>query len=148
MTKRPHFWTLPLTKLTHQEWEALCDGCGKCCLLKLEDEQSGDIAYTNIACRLFDAQTCRCGNYPLRKALVPGCVVLTPETLEQAVHWMPATCAYRLRYEDKPIPDWHPLLTGDQTSVAAAGHSMTGRTVAEYEVAEEDYEDHIMEDLS
>lgn len=147
MTKRPEFWTLPLDALTRPEWEALCDGCGKCCLLKLEDDD-GDIAYTDIACRLFDPDTCRCGNYAVRKQLVPGCVVLDAETLPEIAFWMPQTCAYRLRYEDKPIPDWHPLLTGDTGSVVMAGHSMTGRTVAEYEVDEEDYEDHIVEDLA
>lgn len=148
MTNRPNFWTLPLDALTRPEWEALCDGCGKCCLLKLEDEDTGGVAYTDIACRLFDPDTCRCGNYSLRKQLVPGCVVLDADTLPNIAHWMPQTCAYRLRHEDKPIPDWHPLITGETTSVAAAGHSMTGRTVAEYEVDEDDYEDHIVEDLS
>ncbi|WP_185803466.1 YcgN family cysteine cluster protein [Pontivivens nitratireducens] len=148
MTHRPKFWTLPLDALTRPEWEALCDGCGKCCLLKLEDEETGGVAYTDIACRLFDPATCRCGNYALRKQLVPGCVVLDAETLPQIAHWMPQTCAYRLRHEGKPIPDWHPLMTGDMASVAKAGHSMAGRTVAEFEVDEEEYEEHIVEDLS
>ena len=148
MSTRANFWTLPLDALTRTEWEALCDGCGKCCLLKLEDEDTGEIAYTDIACRLFDPATCRCGNYPLRRQLVPGCVVLDPETLPEIAHWMPATCAYRLRHEGRPLPTWHPLVTGDPGSTATAGHAMRNRTVAEYEVDEEDYEDHIIKGLS
>ena len=148
MATRPTFWTLPLDALTREEWEALCDGCGKCCLIKLEDEDTGEVAYTDIACRLFDPATCRCGNYPLRRQLVPGCVVLDPDTLPEIAHWMPATCAYRLRHEGRALPRWHPLLTGDPSSTIAAGHSMQGRTVPEYEVDEDDYEDHVIEDFA
>ncbi|MEM6489832.1 MAG: YcgN family cysteine cluster protein, partial [Pseudomonadota bacterium] len=129
--------------LTHAEWEALCDGCGKCCLLKLEDEDSGEVHYTNVACRLFDATTGRCGQYALRQSLVPSCVVLSPTTLRDAMAWMPATCAYRRRSEGLPLPAWHPLLTGDPESPAAAGHALRNVTVPEWEVAEEDLQDHI-----
>ena len=145
---RPRYWEdTPLSKMTEAEWEALCDGCGKCCLLKLEDEDTGEIAYTNIACRLFDDATCRCGNYALRKQLVPGCVQLSAKNIAKNAHWMPETCAYRLLYEGSGLPRWHPLVTGDPGSVVAAGISVAGRTVAEYDVEEEDYEDYVSEDL-
>lgn len=148
MTLRPEFWTKPLTSLNREEWEALCDGCAKCCLLKLEDEDTGEVAYTSITCRLLDAGTCRCGNYPLRKTLVPGCVVIDAENVEEIKDWMPATCAYRLRADSKPLPDWHPLLTGDAQSPQNAGKSIPARTTPEYEVDEDDFEDHIIEDLA
>ncbi|MCP5085916.1 MAG: YcgN family cysteine cluster protein [Rhodobacteraceae bacterium] len=143
---RRRFWKKkPLVDLNRQEWEALCDGCGKCCVLKLEDEDTGAVHYTDVACRLFDADTCSCGNYPLRKQLVAGCVVLTPENIERNAHWMPKTCTYRLLQESKPLPDWHPLLTGDLRSTDAAGMSVRGRVCAEYEVDEQDLEDHVLE---
>lgn len=145
---RPRFWEkFRLEDLNPEEWEALCDGCGKCCLLKLEDEDTGDVSYTSVACRLFDDATCRCGNYPLRRQLVRTCVVLTPDTLEQIIDWMPATCAYRLLAEGQPLADWHPLVSGDPASVHEAGISVRGKTVAEYDVDEDDLENFIVEDV-
>ena len=144
---RPQFWNLPLRNLTPQEWEALCDGCGKCCLNKLEDEETSEIAFTRVACRLLDGETCRCGQYDIRKTLVPECVVLSPRTIAKVAYWMPSTCAYRLRHEGRPLFDWHPLVSGDPESVHRAGQSVRGWTVPEYEVPEEDWEDHIIEDL-
>lgn len=145
---RPRFWeTVPLAEMTAPEWEALCDGCGKCCMLKMEDEEEeGLIAYTNIACRLFDETTCRCTSYALRSTLVPGCITLTPRGIEEARDWMPSTCAYRLLSEGAPLPGWHPLLTGDPASVHETGNSMRGRTVPEYEVDEDDWYDHVIEE--
>lgn len=146
---RKRFWeTVDLADLTRPEWEALCDGCGRCCLIKLEDEDTGVVKYTDVACRLFDDKTCRCGNYPLRKQMVAGCVVLTPENIERNAHWMPKTCAYRLLQEGSSLPAWHPLLSQDPTSVDAAGISMRNATTAEFEVAEDDLEDHIIEDIN
>ncbi len=145
---RPKFWeTTDLADMNRDEWEALCDGCGKCCMLKLEDDETGDVHYTNIACRLFDDKTCSCGNYPLRKQMVAGCVVLTPENIERNAHWMPSTCAYRLLEEGDILPDWHPLITGNPQSVQDADISMHGKTVAEYEVNEDDFEDYVIEGL-
>jgi uncharacterized cysteine cluster protein YcgN (CxxCxxCC family) len=139
------FWReKPMNALSPTEWESLCDGCGRCCVIKLEDEDNGNIFYTDIACRLFDDQTCRCGNYGLRSQLVKGCVVLTPKTLSDVAHWMPTTCAYRLLYEGKPLFDWHPLVSGDPESVHAAGISLRGGVVPEYELGEEEFEDHIV----
>jgi uncharacterized protein len=142
----PGFWTKPLSSLTPREWEALCDGCGKCCLNKLEDADTGEVFFTRIGCRLLDGETCRCGQYEIRKSIVPECVVLTPKSLPKIAYWMPSTCAYRLRHEGKPIPDWHPLLTGDPNSVIQAGMSVQGWTIPEFEVPEEEWEDHIIED--
>ena len=146
---RPRFWERPLAELTGEEWEALCDGCGKCCLNKLEDEDTGEVAFTRIACRLFDDGTCRCSQYDIRLRFVPECVVLKPETMHKTAYFMPRTCAYRLRHEGKPLHEWHPLLTGDPESTHKSGHSVRCGTVPEFEVPEEEWEDYIVaeEDL-
>jgi uncharacterized protein len=144
---RPRFWRhYRLEELGPDEWEALCDGCAKCCLIKLEDEATAEVAYTSVACRLLDVGSCRCGNYPLRKALVPACVVLTPATLKDAMGWLPATCAYRLVAEGRDLYPWHPLVSGDPESVHRAGISLRDRMVPEYEVAEEDLEDYVIDE--
>ncbi len=145
---REKFWEkYPLDDLTTPEWEALCDGCGKCCLLKLEDEDTAEVKYTNIACRLFDDQSCTCTNYPLRKQLVAGCVVLSPENIERNAYWMPKTCAYRLRFEGQDLPNWHPLIAGNKDAMHNDAHSMHNRTIAEFEVSDDDLEDYIIEDM-
>lgn len=131
-----------LEELSREEWESLCDGCGKCCLIKLEDTESGLLAYTNVACRYLDLDTCRCRAYPRRAALVSDCLVLTPETLARAAH-LPSTCAYRLRAEGKALPAWHPLVSGRRESVARAGQSITGRAVSEDAV--QDLEHHLVD---
>ena len=144
---RPEFWRrFPLSRLTGAEWEALCDGCGKCCLNKLEDEETGEVALTRVACRLLDDQSCRCGQYAIRKTLVPDCIQLTPATMADVAYFMPETCAYRLLYEGKPLYHWHPLISGDAESVHQAGISMRGFSVPEFEVPEEDWEDYIIEE--
>ena len=131
------FWkTKPLTALNHSEWESLCDGCGKCCVLKLEDEDTGCVHYTDVACTLLDGAHCRCKDYENRKIRVPDCIRLTPETLEQ-LPWMPETCAYRLIYEGKDLPPWHPLITGDADSTHKAGQSVAGKVVSEDDIDEE-----------
>ena len=144
---RDRFWErVPLRNLTPREWEALCDGCGKCCLNKLEDPDTREIAFTRVACRLLDESTARCGQYAIRKTLVPDCIQLTPSTMGDVAYFMPETCAYRLLHEGKPLPRWHPLITGDPESVHRAGVSVRGRTVPEFEVPEEDWEDYIIEE--
>lgn len=146
-TIRPEFWRHhSLDEMSRAEWEALCDGCAKCCLVKLEDEDTGDISYTNVACRLLDLGTCRCGNYALRRQLVRGCVVLDPLNLDRVLPWMPRTCAYRLVHEGRDLEDWHPLISGDPESVHKAGISLKGRMVTEYDVDEEDWPDHVIEE--
>ena len=144
---RPKFWeTVPMDDLTRPEWEALCDGCGKCCLNKLEDEDTGEVALTRVSCRLLDSDSCLCGQYAIRHQFVPECIVLTPKTLEDNMYWLPQTCAYRLMSEDRPLHDWHPLISGDAQSVHRAGVSMQGRIVPENEVSEDDWDDHIIKE--
>ncbi len=141
------FWEREaLNKLSTKEWEALCDGCGKCCLNKLEDEDSGEVALTRVACRLLDDETCKCTQYPIRHQFVPECIVLKPENLDSHAYWMPQTCAYRLLWQGKPLYDWHPLISGDPDSVHKAGVSVQGWTVSEFETPEEEWEDHIIEE--
>ena len=143
----PRFWERkPLNKLSRPEWEALCDGCGKCCLNKLEDEESGEVALTRVACRLLDDDSCRCAQYEIRHQFVPDCIVLKPENLDSHAYWMPQTCAYRLLWQGRPLPDWHPLITGDPDSVHKAGVSVRGMTVSEFDTSEDDWEDHIIEE--
>ena len=127
---RDQFWTLPLEALTRAEWEALCDGCGQCCLHKAEDEDTGIVYPTNVACKLLDLKSCRCSDYPNRTAQVPDCVRLTPK-LAASLTWLPETCAYRLRAEDAPLPAWHHLICGDPEEVHRAGISVRGKAIPE-----------------
>jgi uncharacterized protein len=127
---RDQFWELPLDHLTRAEWEALCDGCGKCCLHKLEDEETGRVYPTNIACRLLNLETAQCCNYKARKKFVPDCLQLTPKSVAD-LPWLPLTCAYRLRQDGAALPDWHYLISGDRDAVHAAGESIRGWTVPE-----------------
>ena len=144
---RPRYWEdVPMQNMTEREWEALCDGCGKCCLNKLEDPDTQEVALTRIACRLLDDESCRCAQYEIRKQFVPDCVVLTPRNIGEIAYWMPETCAYRLVYEGKPLYDWHPLISGRPESVHEAGVSVQGWTVPEFEVPEEEWEEHIVEE--
>lgn len=144
---RPRFWeTVPLQKMSPDEWEALCDGCGKCCLNKLEDADTGEMVFTRVACRLLDDETCRCAHYEIRKQIVPECVVLTPKNIEQNAYWMPRTCAYRLLWEGKPLFEWHPLISGDPNSVHNAGISTRHATVGEMEIPVEEWEDYAVDD--
>ncbi len=136
------FWKhKKLFDLSLAEWEALCDGCAKCCLEKLEDADTGEIHYTDVACRLLDLETCRCKNYKNRKRIVPECVTMSPETLPK-IRWMPPTCAYVRLFKGEDPPPWHPLVTGDLASVHLAGASARGRIVSETGAG--DLEDHIV----
>ncbi|PWB13835.1 YcgN family cysteine cluster protein [Acinetobacter sp. AM] len=141
---RPQFWKkYPLEALTTQEWEALCDGCGLCCLVKLEDEDTQEVAYTKVACKLLDCTTARCSNYPERLDYVPDCIQLTPEKLRQ-IHWLPASCAYRRLNEGKSLPSWHYLNTDSRQSVIKARKSAAGRCISETEVDEEQIDEYIV----
>lgn len=143
---RPEFWKRQLNTLTPREWEALCDGCGKCCLAKLEDEDTGEIHWTSIGCRLFDAGACRCNDYANRLKKVSDCVRLTPDNVG-TLSWLPTSCAYRTVAEGRKLAWWHPLLSGRAETVHEAGISMRGRVTAlESDMAEiEDYFDHVLE---
>lgn len=137
------FWEdTPLDQLDRAQWEALCDGCGLCCIHKLEDDETGELMPTNVACRLLDRRTGECSNYRHRRALVPECVRLTPATLA-TIDWLPGTCAYRLRAEGLPLPDWHYLVSGDRETVHAAGISVRGWTVSEVDAG--DLEHHLID---
>ena len=136
------FWEQPLEQLDRAQWEALCDGCGKCCVHKLEDEDTGELVATNVACRLLDRRMGRCSDYKHRHAYVAECVRLTPKTA-RTLDWLPMTCAYRLRANDEPLPDWHYLISGDPESVHAAGQSTRGWTVSEDDAGE--LEHHIVD---
>ena len=125
------FWkTKRLEEMTKDEWESLCDGCGRCCLHKLRDEVTNELSFTNVACRLLELDTCRCGDYAGRKRWVPDCVSLTPEALKE-IDWLPPSCAYRLLHEGKSLFWWHPLVSGDPNTVHEAGVSVRGRSVTE-----------------
>ena len=136
------FWERPLETLNRGEWEALCDGCGKCCVHKVEDELTGDFHATNVACRLLDRHTARCVNYKGRKALVPDCVRLIFGKIGQ-LRWLPKTCAYRLRSVGEPLPQWHYLISGDREAVHRAGMSIRGWTISEDESG--DLEHHLID---
>ncbi|MDD7909154.1 MULTISPECIES: YcgN family cysteine cluster protein [Pseudovibrio] len=138
------FWrSKTLEQMTPEEWESLCDGCGRCCLNKLEDWDTGDIYWTNVACTLLDGHTCRCIKYERRFETVPDCVQLDPETVRN-LKWLPPTCAYRLVRDGHDLYWWHPLVSKDPETVHAAGISVRGKTVSEDGMEPEDYEDHLV----
>ena len=144
---RDRYWeTVPLKKMTAPEWEALCDGCGKCCLNKIEYEDTGEVEFTRVACRLLDGTTCRCMSYDNRHQFVPECVRLSPKTLPKVAYWLPKTCAYKLLHDGNPLPAWHPLITGDPESTHLAGMSVQGWTVPEFQVDEEDWDNYVIEE--
>ena len=131
MTAQTPFWqSKSLAEMTAEEWESLCDGCGLCCLIRFEDEDTGTIMPTRVSCKLFDADLCRCSDYAQRKRHVPDCIKLTPYNIDDLM-WMPRSCAYRRLHEGKDLPDWHPLVTGDPDSTHTAGMSVRGQTINE-----------------
>lgn len=141
------FWeTKTLEEMTRDEWESLCDGCARCCLQKLEDIDTGEIYYTQIVCNLMDQETCRCTQYEKRSELVPTCITLTPQNTRELT-WMPDTCAYRLLAEGKPLPEWHPLISGDSETVVIEGISIKGQVISENDVPQDEWEYYITERL-
>ncbi len=142
MAETPFWKSKTLDQMTAEEWESLCDGCARCCLEKLEDDDTGQVSYTEVACRLLDTDSCRCADYANRTRRVANCVTLSPRTVAR-YKWLPSTCAYRLIAEGKDLAWWHPLVSGDPSSVHRAGISVRGRVVSEKEAGE--LEDHIVE---
>jgi uncharacterized cysteine cluster protein YcgN (CxxCxxCC family) len=144
VTEATAYWkTKPLAEMTPEEWESLCDGCGRCCLHKLQDEDSGLMFYTNVVCRLLDPECCRCSNYAQRTNLVHDCLSLAPDRAAR-FEWLPLSCAYRRLANGLSLEWWHPLVSGDPETIHEAGISVRGRTVPESTVAREDLEDHII----
>lgn len=129
--------------MTQEEWESLCDGCAKCCLHKLEDEDTGKVFYTDVACKYLDLTTCRCQDYSNRSQLVPDCVSLQPSDVE-LFHWLPHTCSYRLIAEKRPLPDWHHLITGSKERIHQEKKSIMNRVFSENNIREEDLEEHVI----
>lgn len=143
MTTTAPFWkTKQLAEMSREEWEALCDGCGRCCLNKLEDEDTGRFLYTRAACRLLDLRTCRCSDYANRQAQVPDCVALTPDNVG-TLGWLPPTCAYRLLDEGRSLPWWHPLVSGRPGTVAEAGVAVAGEAYSEEGITVDELVDHL-----
>ena len=140
--KQPFWKTTALEDMTQQQWESLCDGCGLCCLNKLEDEDTGEVHYTRAACKYLDIGACRCKDYENRTDNVADCVDLTPSRMRR-LHWLPETCAYRLVAEERDLAWWHPLVSGDPESVHQAGVSVRGRVVSEEGV--KDLEDYLIQ---
>lgn len=144
MNDTPFWREKTLEAMTPAEWESLCDGCGRCCLNKMEDWDTGEILWTKIRCRLLDGATCRCTDYPNRQKKVPDCIGLTPGEVRELT-WLPPTCGYRLVKEGRDLYWWHHLISGDRETVHQAGVSVRGRTVAEEGIAFEDFDDFIVE---
>jgi len=144
MQVREHFWQLPLEQLNRQEWEMLCDGCARCCLKKLQDEDSLKVKFTRVACRFLNQNRCTCKAYKTRQLKVPECLVLDMNNLSSALNWIPSTCAYKLRYLDKALPEWHPLLTGNRNAMMAEGIAVTGRILSEDFVHDSGLEEHVI----
>jgi uncharacterized protein len=144
VTEAMAFWnTKSLAEMTAEEWESICDGCGRCCLHKLQDEDSGLMFYTNVACRLLDREQCRCSDYPQRMDIVHDCLSLATDA-EARFDWLPLSCAYRKLANRQSLEWWHPLVSGDPGTVHQAGISVRGKTVPEASVSKEDLEDHII----
>lgn len=139
-----NFWEeKSLSEMTDSEWESLCDGCARCCLIKLEDEDTGQIVTSDVHCSLMNEDTCGCTDYENRQTRVPDCIKLTPINVPE-INWMPVTCAYRRLSEGKGLAWWHPLVSGDKQTVVDAGISVKGRSISEAKVQEEDWEEHIV----
>ena len=146
MTKSENvFWeTKPLEKMSREEWESLCDGCGKCCLHKLQDEDTDELVFTCISCEFLDTDSCRCQVYEERNKHVPDCLNLSYQDLPQVSAWLPETCAYRLLYEGSSLPSWHPLVAGDQKAMHDSHISVRSKAISEVHVPEDEWEDYLI----
>ncbi len=143
MSAKPFWESKTLKQMSKQEWESLCDGCARCCLHKLEDEDTDEVYYTDVHCRYMDKNDCSCTVYQTRNEKVPECIWLTPEQAH-SFHWLPDTCAYRLVAEGKPLYDWHPLISGDPDSVHKSGISLQGKGIPDDKIPEEEWQSRII----
>ena len=137
LIEQPFWTTLPLEQMGPEQWESLCDGCGRCCLQKFQDGKTGKVTYTWVSCYLLDTHMCRCTDYRNRTTFVPDCLVLTVQLIPR-LRWLPKTCAYRRLAEGKDLNDWHPLLSGEPESVHQAGISVRDKAISEVNVHPED----------
>lgn len=145
MALEERFWEhRTLEEMTSEEWEALCDGCAKCCLHKIEDMDTGEVYFTNVACRMLDLDTCRCRDYLHRSVVVPDCLQLTP-ALARELNWLPESCAYRRLAKGRGLDEWHPLISGKRKTVIQAGVSVKGKVVSESDVDLDDLEDRVVD---
>ena len=138
------WWRNGLDALNDEQWEALCDGCGWCCLHKLEDDETGEVHYTSLACELLDLNSCQCSSYSERAQKVPNCLVLTKDNYREALPWLPETCAYKRVAEGRDLPKWHPLRSGVSNQLHLRGHSVMGKVRSAAGVCEDDYQDHLL----
>jgi uncharacterized cysteine cluster protein YcgN (CxxCxxCC family) len=143
VSAKPFWETKTLKQMSKPEWESLCDGCARCCLHKLEDEDTDEVYYTDVHCRYMDKNDCSCTVYQTRNEKVPECIWLTPEQAH-SFHWLPDTCAYRLVAEGKPLYDWHPLISGDPDSVHKSGISLQGKGIPDDKIPEEEWQSRII----
>ena len=143
MASQPWWHTKSLAEMNDDEWEALCDGCAKCCLVKLEDADTEEIYYTNVSCQLLDTESCRCSDYAGRTNVVDDCLKLDRSNVNQ-LEWLPHSCSYRLLAAGQPLPEWHHLRTGDREAMHNYGASLRGKVTSELNVHDDDIEDHII----
>lgn len=143
--KRPFWETKTLYEMTQKEWESLCDGCGLCCLQKLQDEDTEEIFFTSISCQYLDCQSCECKVYDNRFDYLPECLNLTLDNLESTLAWLPSSCAYKLVFEGQTLPKWHHLNSNNKNSIHLLNHSVKNKVISELDVDEEDWEDYIIE---
>lgn len=143
MTSQPWWQTKSLADMSDDEWESLCDGCAKCCLVKLEDVDTEEIYYTNVSCQLLDTESCRCSDYAGRHRIVDDCIKLDRSNVNK-LQWLPKSCSYRLVAEGQPLPEWHYLRTGSRQTLHSYGASLRGKVVSERDVRDDDIEDHII----
>ena len=143
--KNPFWQHKSLFEMTHQEWESVCDGCAKCCLQQLEDEDTGQLVFTNVACDLLDDQSCRCTDYQNRSERVPSCMTMTPDNVVACAEFAPPSCAYRLLLEGESLPEWHPLVAGNQHVIHETGNSVQGQVVLMQDVNRENLEDYVVD---
>ncbi len=144
---KPFWESKSLSEMTTEEWESLCDGCGRCCLHKIQTEHEHLVRYTRVSCRLLDVETCQCSNYWRRKELVPECITLDPDNLKEFT-WLPNSCAYRRLAEKRGLAEWHPLISGSRETVHAAGISVSGMAISESHVHPDDFPSLIIEKLA